>query len=296
MFEVGSAPQILGRITSPPAICATKGLLRGSLVAVCSQGGEDLVRVPTYGFMGNVRCCASIYTLQRLSTFLLIAGTGKGVFWYVKFSIFPAWELITLASSAIIQDIDAMRKAGLASLAIFYFDSKDDQKKDLRGLLSSLLIQLCHQSDSYRSVLFHFYEEHSNGVQHPSNDALVGCLMDLLRLPGQAPVYLILDALDECSTSTLPSPREGVVGLLRELILSQFPHLHICVTSRQEMDVHVLAPLAFRSISLHDERGHTEDITNYIKFVVNTDPTMQGWETNDKERAIEDLIKQADGR
>jgi hypothetical protein len=39
-----------------------------------------------------------------------------------------------------------------------------------------------------------------------------------------------------------------------------------------------------------------EDITNYIKFVVNTDPTMRGWETNDKERAIEDLIKQADGR
>ena len=188
-----------------------------------------------------------------------------------------------------------MRKAGLASLAIFYFDSKDDQKKDLRGLLSSLLIQLCHQSDSYGSVLFNFYEEHSNGVQHPSNDTLVECLKDLLRLPGQAPVYLILDALDECSASALPSTREGVVELLRELIESQFPHLHICVTSRLEADIHVLAP-SFRSISLHTERGHIEDITNYIKFVVNTDPTLQGWETNEKERAIEHLIKQADGR
>jgi hypothetical protein len=235
--------------------------------------------------------------LQRLICFLLIAGAGKGILWYVELSISPSWELIMLASSAIIQDIDAMRKAGLASLAIFYFDSKDDQKKDLRGLLSSLLVQLCHQSDSYRSVLFHFYEEHSDGVQqHPSNDALVGCLMDLLRVPGQAPVYLILDALDVCSTSALPSPREGVMELLRDLIESQFPHLHICVTSRLEVDIHVLAPLAFRSISLHDERGHKDDITNYIKFVVNTDPTMQGLEANDKERVIMNLVEQADGR
>jgi hypothetical protein len=35
-----------------------------------------------------------------------------------------------------------MWKASLASLAIFYFDFREDQKKDLRGLLSSLLAQL----------------------------------------------------------------------------------------------------------------------------------------------------------
>lgn len=43
-----------------------------------------------------------------------------------------------------------MRKAGLASLAFFYCDFKDDKKKDRRvnGLLSSLLVQLCHQPES----------------------------------------------------------------------------------------------------------------------------------------------------
>jgi hypothetical protein len=234
--------------------------------------------------------------LQRLIGFLLIAGAGKGVLWYVKHSIFPSWELIMLASSAIIQDIDTMRKAGLASLAIFYFDSKDDQKKDLRGLLSSLLVQLCHQSDTHCDIISDFYLEHSNGVQHPSNNALVGCLKDLLRA-GQAPVYLILDALEECSSaSPLPSPRE-VLQLLEDLINSQFPYLHVCVTSRPEEDIRaVLTPLVFRSISLHDESGHMGDIDNYIKFVINTDPMMRRWKLYDKKWANKVLMEHADGR
>jgi hypothetical protein len=90
--------------------------------------------------------------------------------------IFLSLKLIVLVSSTIIEDIDAMRKAGLASLAFFYCDFREDQKKDLRGLLSSLLVQLCHQSDSYRDILFKFYSEHARGSRHPSDDALAGCL------------------------------------------------------------------------------------------------------------------------
>jgi hypothetical protein len=205
------------------------------------------------------------------------------------------------ASSAIIQDINAMQKAGLASLTIFYFDSKDNRRKDRRGLLSSLLVQLCHQSDSYFDIISHFYMEHSNGVKHPripSVGALVRCLKDLLTVPAQAPVYLVLDALHEClNISALPSPREGVLTLLEDLVKSQFPHLRICIISRLETDIQrVLIPLAFSTISLHDESGHREDINNYIKFFANTDPMMQRWKVGDRERAIKVLVEHADGR
>jgi hypothetical protein len=107
-----------------------------------------------------------------------------------------------------------------------------------------------------------------------------------------------LDALDECpNTSALPSPRERVLDLLEELIHSQFLDLRICVTSRLEADIQdVLAPLAFHSISLHDESGHKDDIDNYIKFVVNMDPMMERWKVDDKEWAIKVLMHQADGR
>jgi hypothetical protein len=202
-----------------------------------------------------------------------------------------------LASSTIIEEIVAMRKSGLASLAFFYHDFRDDQKKDRRGLLSSLLVQLCHQSDAYCDVLTEFYLEHTNGSQHPSDSALVRCLMDVLRLPGQAPVYLIVDALDECSnSSSLPSPREKVLQLVEELIDLHLPDLRICATSRPEIDIKVLLePLSFRSVSLHDECGQMEDIERYIKSVVTKDPRNRRWKAEDKQLVIDVLTKNADG-
>jgi hypothetical protein len=137
--------------------------------------------------------------------------------------IFPSEELIVLASSTIVKDVDAMRKAGLASLAFFYCDFREEEKTGLRGLLSSLLAQLCHQSDPYCDILSKFYSEHAKGLRPPSDDALMGCLKDLLNSPGLAPVYLIVDALDECPTHlpSLRSPRAKVLNVIEELIESR---------------------------------------------------------------------------
>jgi hypothetical protein len=202
-----------------------------------------------------------------------------------------------LASSTIVEDIDAMRKAGLASLAFFYCDFREDQKKDLRGLLSSLLVQLCHQSDSYCDVLSKFYSGHANGSRYPGDDELVECLMDLLKLPGHAPVYLIIDALDECSnTSSIPSPRSDVLNLIKELIKSEILNLRLCVTSRLEMDIkYALDSLIFRSVSLHDKRGQKRDIEEYITSVINADPRNNKWKADDKRLVIDVLTRKADG-
>jgi len=204
---------------------------------------------------------------------------------------------MALASSTVIEEIESMQKSGLTSLAIFYYDFKEDEKKDLRGLLSSVLVQLCRQSDSYCNVLSKFYSEHDDGSKSPSDEALVRCLKNLLELPGQAPIFLIVDALDECpNTSALSSPREKILGLLEHLIDLKLPHLRICVTSRPEADIKpVLDPLAFRSVSLHEERGQKEDIENYIKYVVNTNRNMRRWTPEHKQLVIDVLTERADG-
>ena len=201
------------------------------------------------------------------------------------------------ASSTIIENIDAMRKCGLAFLAFFYHDFREDQKRDLRGLLSSVLFQLCDQSNSYYDILSKFYSTHRYGAQNPSDDALVRCLEDILTVPGQAPIFLIRDALDECSnTSPLPSYREKTLALVEKLIDWQLPNLRICVTSRPEVDIKViLGPLTFRSISLEDEKGQMEDIENYIKSVIEKDPRNRRWATQDKEMVIDVLTRNADG-
>jgi hypothetical protein len=201
------------------------------------------------------------------------------------------------ACSTIIDNIDAMRNAGLASLAFFYCNFREDKKKGLRGLLSSLLIQLCHQSDTYYETLLKFHKEYANGSRHPSDNALAKCLKNLLELPGLAPVYLIVDALDECpDTGAIPSPRQDVLNLIGELIKSQIPNLRICVTSRKETDIKTfLDPFIFRSVSLHDESGQQRDIEEYIKLVINTSPKNSSWKEKHKRQVIRVLTNKADG-
>ena len=203
---------------------------------------------------------------------------------------------MAVRSSSIIEDIDNMRKLGLASLAFFYCDFREVQKKELRGLLSSFLVQLCHQSDSYSDVLSKLYLEHSNGSRQPSNNALVKCLQEILKLREQAPVYLVIDAVDECPFTSSVSSRDKVLKLVEELVDSQVPNFRICVTSRPEMDIKaILDPLTFQSISLHDEIGQMEDIENYIKSFVNSDRIMRRWKAADKQLVIEVLTHKADG-
>jgi len=190
-----------------------------------------------------------------------------------------------------------MRITGLASLAFFYCDFRDNQKKRLHGLVSSLLVQLCGHSDAYYRVLSDFYKSHDDGEQQASDSELFQCLKQVLELPDQSTVYIIIDALDECPAMTgLPSPREEVLGFVKDLVELQTQTLRLCVTSRPEADIEpVLTPLAFHSVSLHDENGQAQDITEYIKFFVSSDPKIRTWRRADKELVVEVLTRKADG-
>jgi len=202
-----------------------------------------------------------------------------------------------LSSSTIVEDVNDMRKRGVASLGFFYCDSEDDDKKNVRGLVSSLLVQLCDHSDSYSTILSDFYSENGDGSRQPSDSELIGCLSDILKQPGQAPVYIIIDGLDACpDTFGLPPPREKMLMFLDGLVDLHLQNIRICVTSRPEADIRTaLNPLRFRTVSLQEESGQQQDIVNYVKSVVNTDAKMRKWRTEDKELVINVLTTKADG-
>ena len=206
-------------------------------------------------------------------------------------------QTYALASSAIIEDIRAFQKSKQASLAFFYCDFRDDQKRDRRGLLSSLLAQLSYQSDAYSAILSDLYTDHSCGSQHASDNDLVGCLYDMLQLPGQATVHVVIDGLDECPIrSGLSNPREKVLELVEELVKLRIPDVRICATSRYETDiVDILEPLSFRSVSLHGTSGQAQDIAEYVRSFVNTNREMRRWSTTVRQLVIEVLIKKAHG-
>jgi hypothetical protein len=178
-------------------------------------------------------------------------------------------------------------------VAIFFFDFKDTGKQDIRALLSSLIVQLSYESDSFYDILLDFYSTHRDGSQQPTVDALTQCLKNILKVPGETPIYLIVDALDECpGTSGITSPREKVLELVKVLVELRAPNLRLCVTSRAEFDIgNILEPLTSNRISLHDESGQKEAIGNYIRYVVK----MQRWKEEDKKLVIETLSERADG-
>ena len=199
--------------------------------------------------------------------------------------------------SAIIQDIEGMHSAGLATLAYYYFDFRDVKKQDCYGLLSSLISQLSAESDSCFNILSQLYSDSTRGIRKPDVDALKNCMTDMLSLSGQAPIYIIIDGLDECPNFPgRPSAREEVLDLIEELVDLNLQNVHLCVTSRPEMDIRmVLESLTSLKISLHDESGQKEDIIDYIKSVVHSDRRMRRWREEDQNLVIDTLSQNADG-
>jgi len=204
-----------------------------------------------------------------------------------------------LLRSAIIQDIKAISESGLAHMAFFFFDFKDTRKQDARGLLSSVIVQLSNRSQSFYHILFDFYSAHQKGSQQPSIGALTKCLEDMIKTPGDVPIYLILDAVDECpNTKGIVSSRRQVLELVEKLVTLNLPRFHLFITSRPEVDIRTcLEPLAPPSgcISLHDRSGQKSDIVEFVRGVVYSDENMRRWQDRDKELVIKTLSDKADG-
>ena len=184
-------------------------------------------------------------------------------------------------------------------MAYFYFDFRDLDKQHRRNLLPSLLIQLSSQSRPCCNILSRLYSMYGNGFQKPGDGSMIQCLKDMLALPHSQPIYIILDALDECPNwPGIPSPREQVLVLVKELIDLHLSHLHICVTSRPEFDFRAaLTPLAHHRVSLHEESGQKKDIVDYVNSVVysESETVMKRWLDDDKKMVVETLSEKADG-
>jgi hypothetical protein len=182
-------------------------------------------------------------------------------------------------------------------MAYFYFDFRDVDKQKLHNLLPSLLIQLSARSNPYSDVLSQLYSAHDRQSK-PSNREMVECLKKMLLLEGQPPIYIIIDALDECPIASVSesSPREEVLGFVDKLVGLNLSNLHICVTSRPERDIQeVLEPLTEHPVSLHDESGQQKDIEDYVTSFVQSDRKMRGWREEDKRLVIKEVSEKSNG-
>ncbi|KAI0289211.1 hypothetical protein BC826DRAFT_1187953 [Russula brevipes] len=186
----------------------------------------------------------------------------------------------TILCSAIIEDIKNMGISGPALVAYYYFDFNDVSKRDIRGLLASILFQLSDDSDHCWDVLHALYSASDDGFEQPSDADLAKCLKAMLEVPGQLPPSL---------SSTL----------LTSVLVIMEPHLPAkwFWTFRPEPDIQsALDPLTSASfcVSLHEESGQKEDIISYICSFVHHDNAMRRWKEDDKELVIDTLSERAE--
>jgi hypothetical protein len=246
--------------------------------------------------MANVRSFSS-QLFHTPPTPIFVAGSGKSVLWFVISGYCSLYSLRLLSSSGIIEDIKAQREAGSAIMAYFYCDFRDEDKQNCRSLVLSIISQLCAQSNLCCNALSRVYLAHDKGAQKPSDDTLAKCLAEMVSLPAQGPIYIIVDAIDECpNNSGLPTPREEVLDLIDNLVGLRLPNLHICVTSRPEIDIQsTLEPLTTLCVSLHNQTGQKEDIVDYVSSVVHSDKKMRRWREEDRNLVVDTLSERADG-
>jgi hypothetical protein len=122
----------------------------------------------------------------------------------------------------------------------------------------------------------------------------------MLELLGQQhPIFIIIDALDECPNTDGPtSTREQVLAFVKDLVGLNYSNLFICITSRPEPDIQtVLQSLTSAShhVSLQEQSGQKEDIKNYIRSFLHNDEATRSWTEEDKELVVNTLSERAHG-
>jgi hypothetical protein len=209
--------------------------------------------------------------------------------------------MVLSISSAIVEDIKGTRDARTDWIGYYYFDANDDAKRDLQGLLGSLIIQLGDYTDRFPDSLSQLYADCGNGSKQPEGALLAQCLKDMLAIQqGRSQAYFVIDAMDNCSNFPRgTSARRKVLTFVDDLLRLRQPNLHICVISSPEHDIKTTLnrwmPLS-RPVILHEEAGQKEDIRNYILSFAQKTIERRLWTTEKKQLVTDELLERADGK
>jgi hypothetical protein len=178
----------------------------------------------------------------------------------------------------------------------YYFDFRDSEKQDCYGLLSSLILQLSVNSEPCSNILSKLYSD-VGPVLKPTLIALKTGIKDMLSQPGNGPIYIVVDGVDECPNSSgTPSARREVLDLIKELVELKRSNVHVCVASRPEVDVQmVFGSLEPLQISLDNEIGQRADIIAFIRHTIQFSNSMPGWTEKDQSLVINTLFQNANG-
>ncbi|KAJ7087481.1 ankyrin repeat-containing domain protein [Mycena epipterygia] len=155
-----------------------------------------------------------------------------------------------LCSSTVIDTLHSREEP----LAFFYFDTNNSGQCTVTQLLYSLVSQLSVQAPSADRTLSGLWSSYASGQHLPSDSALISKALIPILKEFTDPVYIVLDALDECSD------RDKLLQTLIEIVDTTLPHVHLLLTSRQEVPCSIIPNV----VSLSLEGRVDQDIDSYV--------------------------------
>jgi hypothetical protein len=166
----------------------------------------------------------------------------------------------------------------------FYFDFNDAQKQDPELMLRSLLCQLLQRSFMIPKDVDALFLSCQNGKRQPSLHALLEVTPQVMQQ--FAHVYIILDALDECTQ------RPELMDALETVASWQLDIVHVLMTSRKERDIESsLESYVKEEDTVCLQRDVVdEDILRYVQKRLSDDKRLAKW---NKDTAIRQEIETA---
>jgi hypothetical protein len=176
-----------------------------------------------------------------------------------------------------------------ALIVYFYFDFSDVTKQTIQDLATSVIYQIAEGLSKIPEPLIALYERCENGKAQPPLKDLCQAAVDICST-STSEVYLVIDALDECSRSD----RSDLLAFIKRL--ASCKQLRLFVTSQREPDIAAgLGTMDLDTIDLAESRVDP-DILVYIRNRLREDSSIDfKWGPDGKKMIEEALVKGAKG-
>lgn len=196
----------------------------------------------------------------------------------------------TVLSSTIIEHLQSL---SIEHLLYFYFDFNDAMKQTLRGLVTSLIMQLYCTCTSARELLDGFFSLHKH--TQPSCESLSKVLHSMIEQAEE--IWIVIDALDEC-TERKGEPTKGLLSWMQNL-MKVHDNVRCLVTSRPEQEIQMkLNRLTSRKHRIPIQSNLVNgDIAKYIRAKVEKGEELRRWRNHpDVQKEIKQkLMKKSQG-
>jgi hypothetical protein len=121
-------------------------------------------------------------------------------------------------------------------LLYFYFDFTSAGKQTLNNIIQSLISQLYRKRKDTEKLLDSLFSC-DEGPSQPTLESL--CKVFLQMIDQTQEIYIVLDALDECSIRKGPLS-EGLLAWIQSFSDFEQRNVHLLVTSRPEHDIELV--------------------------------------------------------